>query len=59
MFRQLPRHPEVVGVIWFEATKEIDWRIAQAPASAAAFAAGASHPVYDVTWTTNGVPRSD
>jgi mannan endo-1,4-beta-mannosidase len=59
MFSRLPRHPEVIGVIWFEATKEIDWRIAKAPDAAAAFAAGAADPAYDVTWAPNGVPRKD
>jgi Glycosyl hydrolase family 26 len=58
MFGQLPLHPEVIGVIWFEAEKEIDWRIAGAPDSAAAFAAGAADPVYDVSWTPAGVPRT-
>jgi mannan endo-1,4-beta-mannosidase len=58
MFAQLPHHPEVIGVIWFEATKEIDWRIASSPPAAAAFAKGASAPRYATGWTTNGVPRT-
>jgi hypothetical protein len=58
MFQQLPQHPEVIGVIWFEADKEIDWRIAHTPASAAAFAAGAASPVYDVAWSPAGIPRT-
>jgi beta-mannanase len=57
MFTQLPRHPEVIGVIWFEADKEVDWRIANAPAAAAAFAANASNALYDTAWTPNGIPR--
>ncbi|MGE5827813.1 MAG: glycoside hydrolase family 26 protein [Micromonosporaceae bacterium] len=58
MFQQLPRHPEIIGVIWFEVDKEIDWRIAGVPSSAAAFATGAADPRYDTTWTPAGVPRS-
>jgi Glycosyl hydrolase family 26 len=58
MFGRLPHHPEVIGVIWFEANKEIDWRIAAAPQAAAAFAAGAVDPIYDVAWAPNGIPRT-
>ena len=58
MFAQLPSHPEVIGVIWFEATKEIDWRIAGSPAAAAAFAEGAADPRYDTTWSPAGHPRT-
>lgn len=57
MFQELPRHPEIVGVIWFEVTKEIDWRLAGNPASMRAYAAGARAKRYAVTWTTNTVPR--
>jgi beta-mannanase len=58
MFSQLPDHPEVIGVIWFEAVKEIDWRVATVPVSAAAFAQGASDPRYDAPWAPNGIPRA-
>jgi len=58
MFAQLPRYPNVIGVIWFETVKEIDWRIATVPASAAAFAAGAAAPRYDAPWRPNHVPRA-
>jgi beta-mannanase len=57
MFAQLPEHPEVIGVIWFETVKEIDWRLAVVPAAAAAFAQGAATPRYDTPWAPNGVPR--
>ncbi|HZN71556.1 MAG TPA: beta-mannanase, partial [Micromonosporaceae bacterium] len=57
MFAQLPRYPNVIGVIWFETVKEIDWRIATVPASAAAFAAGAAAPRYDAPWRPNHMPR--
>jgi Glycosyl hydrolase family 26 len=58
MFNLLPLHPEVIGVIWFEATREIDWRIAGVPSAAAAFATGASDARYDAPWSTAGVPRT-
>ena len=58
MFTALPRHPEVIGVIWFEATKEIDWRIARAPAAAAAYATGAADPRYNAPWDSLDVPTT-
>jgi hypothetical protein len=58
MFERLPSYPQVIGVIWFEANKELDWRIASTPDAAAAFAAGAANTTYDVTWTPSGVPRT-
>jgi len=58
LFAQLPHHPEVIGLIWFEARKEIDWRIAIAPKAAAAFAEGAADPRYDTPWSPAGVPRT-
>lgn len=57
MFRQLPAHPQIIGLIWFEATKEIDWRLAATPAAAAAFAQGAADPRYDAPWSMAGQPR--
>ncbi|OJY39083.1 glycosyl hydrolase [Pseudonocardia sp. 73-21] len=51
MFRSLDRHPEVIGVIWFEVGGEVDWRIAGAPDAAGAFRAGAAAPRYDAPWT--------
>jgi len=59
MFAHLPRYASVIGVIWFEASKEIDWRIAAAPAAASAFAVGAADPRYDAPWSPAGVPRID
>jgi hypothetical protein len=58
MFRDLPSHPSIIGVIWFEAVKEIDWRIANQPAAAAAYAAGAAAARYDVAWTDNSRIRT-
>lgn len=57
-FQQLPSHPDIIGVIWFEAVKELDWRIAASPAAAAAFREGASDPRYRVAWTPNSVART-
>jgi hypothetical protein len=57
MFAQLPSYAGVIGMIWFEATKEIDWRIANHPAAAQAYAAGSADARYDVSWTTRSVPR--
>jgi beta-mannanase len=57
MFAQLPHHPEVIGLIWFEATKEIDWRIAAAPDAATAFGQGAADPRYRTPWSIAGTPR--
>lgn len=57
MFTQLPRHPQVIGVIWFEAQKELDWRLASTPAAAKAFGENAAAERYQTPWTTRGVPR--
>lgn len=57
MFARLPSYP-IIGVIWFEATKEIDWRIAAHPAAAAAYAAGSADERYDARWTANSIPRT-
>jgi hypothetical protein len=59
MFAQLAQHPQIIGVIWFESNKEIDWRIAGVPAAAAAFGRGAANPRYDAPWTATGIPRVD
>lgn len=56
MFAQLPRYPDVIGVIWFETVKELDWRLAATPAAADAFGAGAAQRRYQVTWSTNTFP---
>jgi mannan endo-1,4-beta-mannosidase len=58
MFQQLPRdHPDVVGVIWYEAVKGVDWRLATHPAAAAAFGQSvAGNPLYDTPWRPGMVP---
>lgn len=58
MFSQLRGHPEILGVVWFESDKEIDWRIAGSASASAAFAKGAADQRYDTPWTTNAVPDS-
>lgn len=58
LFRGLARHPEIIGVVWFEVNREIDWRIADAPAAAAAFAAGAIASRFDTPWTPYTRPRT-
>jgi beta-mannanase len=57
MFQQLPNHPNVVGVIWFEAVKEIDWRLASTSAAAKAFGENASQSRYQTPWTTHSIPN--
>lgn len=56
MFAQLPRHPDVIGVIWFETVKEVDWRLAATPAAAKEFGDGAAQQRYQTTWSTNTIP---
>lgn len=50
MFRQLPAHTGIIGVIWFEAFRVIDWQVADHPAAAAAFRAGFGSGLYRVEW---------
>ncbi|HEY7173826.1 MAG TPA: hypothetical protein VH442_02825 [Micromonosporaceae bacterium] len=56
MFQELPAHPNIIGVIWFEAVKELDWRVAASPA-AAAYRQGAEDARYQVTWSANSDAR--
>ena len=57
-FQQLPGHPDIIGVIWFEAVKELDWRVSSSPAASAIFRQGAAAPRYHVAWSPNSVPRT-
>ncbi|MFC0008091.1 glycoside hydrolase family 26 protein [Micromonospora siamensis] len=57
MFSQLPRHPDVIGVIWFETNKELDWRLSVTPDAARLYGEKAAAARYRVTWSTNTVPR--
>ncbi|MEU8513626.1 glycosyl hydrolase [Kitasatospora sp. NPDC048722] len=56
MFAQLPQHPDIIGVIWYEARKEVDWRVAASDAASQAYAAGVSAPRYNTPWTVRSVP---
>lgn len=56
MFRSLPRHPGIIGVVWYQAVREIDWRVATSSGSAAAFAAGVSAPRYRTPWSPDAAP---
>ncbi|MFE6746712.1 glycoside hydrolase family 26 protein [Kitasatospora purpeofusca] len=56
MFEQLPRHPDIIGLIWYEAVKEVDWRITASGPAAAAYAAGVSAPRYAGQWTVRSQP---
>jgi hypothetical protein len=54
----LPKHPEIIGFIWYEAVRETDWRVVSSTASAAAFADLAADPRYGVTWRGTMLPRT-
>ncbi|MGY0005399.1 glycoside hydrolase family 26 protein [Micromonospora sp. I033] len=58
-FRTLPKHRDVIGLIWFEVDKELDWRIVSSPAASAAFAQSVAAPRYDFRWSPDLVPRTD
>ncbi|MEV0154729.1 glycosyl hydrolase [Micromonospora sp. NPDC050686] len=58
-FQTLPRHKNIIGLIWFEVDKELDWRVTSSPAVAAAFAQGVADPRYRFTWSPDMRPRLD
>src|SRR5438477_4087664 len=43
-------HTGIIGVIWFEAFRVIDWQVADYPVAAAAFRAGFGSSLYRVEW---------
>jgi beta-mannanase len=55
MFRQLPAHRNIIGIIWYEGFNVVDWRVADDPAAATAFAAGFANPRYQMSWVP-GMP---
>ncbi|MFI6036475.1 glycoside hydrolase family 26 protein [Streptomyces sp. NPDC051315] len=57
MFRALPRHPRIIGVIWYQAFRVIDWRVTTSPESVTAFASGVSAPRYRTPWSPDAEPR--
>jgi mannan endo-1,4-beta-mannosidase len=56
--RALPKHPEIIGFLWYESVKETDWRIAATPAASAAFARGVAQPYFAARWQPEMVPRT-
>ncbi|MEV6976659.1 glycosyl hydrolase [Kitasatospora sp. NPDC093806] len=56
MFTQLPEHPDIIGLIWYEAVKEVDWRVTASGAAAEAYAAGVAAPRYGARWTVRSQP---
>ncbi|MEW2327574.1 glycosyl hydrolase [Micromonospora chersina] len=57
-FQTLPRYPFIIGLIWFEVNKELDWRIVSSPAVTTAFARAVAAPRYQVTWSPDMLPRT-
>ena len=57
-FRALPRHPEIIGFVWYEVVKEADWRIASSEPARAAFAAGVADARYGQPFTPWVRPRA-
>ncbi|GAA2365412.1 glycoside hydrolase family 26 protein [Dactylosporangium salmoneum] len=57
LLRTLPKHPEIIGFLWYESVKETDWRISATPAASAAFAQGIAQSYYGATWSPDSVPR--
>ncbi|MFE9202408.1 glycoside hydrolase family 26 protein [Micromonospora sp. NPDC007230] len=57
-FQVLPRYQDIIGLIWFEVNKELDWRVASSPAVAKAFAEGVADPRYQFTWSPGSLPRT-
>ncbi|MFG1673706.1 glycoside hydrolase family 26 protein [Micromonospora sp. NPDC049282] len=57
-FDSLPRYRNLIGLIWFEVDKEQDWRIADSPPAAEAFAESVAADRYDLTWSPAMTPRA-
>ncbi|MFD2765516.1 glycoside hydrolase family 26 protein [Micromonospora eburnea] len=56
--RGLAGYQDIIGLIWFEVNKELDWRIESSPASARAFAQAVAAPRYDLRWSPDMLPRT-
>jgi mannan endo-1,4-beta-mannosidase len=56
MFEELPAHTDIIGVIWYEDTDVIDWKVTDYPAAAAAFRQGVADPIYHFPWKPGMVP---
>ncbi|MFE9656576.1 glycoside hydrolase family 26 protein [Micromonospora sp. NPDC006431] len=57
-FRALPGHKDIIGLIWFEVNKELDWRIVSSSAAAKAFAQSVAGPRYQFTWSPDMASRT-
>ncbi|WP_238011052.1 glycosyl hydrolase [Dactylosporangium sp. AC04546] len=57
LLKTLPKHPEIIGFMWYESVKETDWRISVSKTASAAFAQGVAQPYFSVTWSPDTVPR--
>ncbi len=58
LLKTLPKHPEIIGFLWYESVKETDWRIAATPAASQAFATGIAQPHFATTYSPDMVPRT-
>jgi hypothetical protein len=58
LLQTLPKHPEIIGFLWYESVKETDWRIAASKAASAAFAQGIAQPYFGAQWSPDTVPRT-
>ncbi|MFG2044567.1 glycoside hydrolase family 26 protein [Dactylosporangium sp. NPDC048998] len=58
LLQTLPKHPEIIGFLWYESVKETDWRIAASKAASAAFAQGISRPYFGARWSPDMLPRT-
>jgi len=57
LFQELPQHPNVIGFIWYEAVKELDWRLLTPPSAAKAFGEGAESSLFATRWSPTMTPR--
>jgi len=57
LLQSLPKHPEIIGFLWFESGRETGWRSAASPAASAAFAKGVAQPYFGATWNPDDTPR--
>ncbi len=56
MFQELPEHPGIIGVIWYEDFDVVDWKVVDDPNAVAAFKQGFSSALYQVQWEPGMVP---
>ena len=56
MFKELPAHANIIGVIWYEDFDVVDWKVTDDPAAVAAFRQGFASPLYRFSWAPDMVP---